>query len=123
MIEIEDALFYHDNKDRLLNQLDYMRKELGTYIDRPDAKPTVAKAKARVIETIEQFAASAIAIIEQRKHVVYYTSEDLKNERHMLHQNNSSNNAAFYKEITALRAQVAALRAQLRITNYELQIL
>lgn len=116
-MQIEQATFWHDNNERLIKLVDYLHEDLQRYKLSENAKPGYINKQERIINTIEEFANSARQIINFRQLVIYYTSEDLKDERHLLYQNQQRSDRALMEENHRLKEEVAGLRNLLNIHN------
>lgn len=112
------ALAYHDNSDRLQKMLRYMREDLQRYMLSDKAKPEYIIKQKRIIEVIEAYNESCKAIISERQSVIYYSSEDLKQERHMMYSNwmrqsrtdSDTRNNELWAENQALKRTIEKLR-------------
>lgn len=113
-MQIEQALNYNDNKQRIQRLLVYLREDLEKYQHSQNAKPEYIIKQRRMIEAIELYVNSSSAIIDYRQYVIYYTDETLRDERHNLYsgQNRDLKNAN--NQIAQLQHQVQTLRNMLR---------
>lgn len=95
-----------------------MREDLHKYELSDKAKPEYIVKQRRIIEAIADYEESCKAIIDQQQYVIYYTSEHLQQERHMLFKNwiqqsrtdADQRNSELWAENQALKRTIEKLR-------------
>ena len=106
----EEALNYHETKDRMKRMLKYLFEDMEKYKLSEKMKPEYFKKQQRIFEAANEFFEAANSIISLKQYVIYYSSEDLKNERAMLYNNSKANNEDLKRNYSELFAQNEALK-------------
>ena len=106
----EESLNYHESKDRMQKELTLLQKNIETYKRAENMKPEYYKKLQRIFEASNEFYEAANTIISLKQYVIYYSSEDLKNERAMLYNNSKANNEDLKRNYSELFAQNEALK-------------